>query len=114
VSAHRLAVSGCGLYQEGYGRGSVAAGWVGPLFQTARNYWTTLVFAQIKNKWGGKCNHTSIAAHFDMADYFVAWLHLTVTFQMLADRTTFCLHCTFYYPLFDNKIKPYLIFTYTN
>jgi hypothetical protein len=29
--------------------------------------------AQIKNKWGGKCNHTSIAAHFDMADYFVVW-----------------------------------------
>jgi len=32
--------------------------------------------AQIRNKWGGKCNHTSIAAHFDMAEDCVLWKHL--------------------------------------
>lgn len=37
--------------------------------------------AQIRNKWGGKCNHTSIAAHFDMADDCVLWEHLRVTLQ---------------------------------
>ena len=52
VSAHRLAVSVCGLYQEGYGRGCGAARWVGLLFQTTRNYWTTRVFGADKEQVG--------------------------------------------------------------
>jgi hypothetical protein len=77
VSAHRLAVSGCGLYQEGYGRGCAAAGWVWQLFQTTRNHWTTHVFGADKEQVGAKCNHTSVTVHADMADCFVVRKHLT-------------------------------------
>jgi hypothetical protein len=41
--------------------------------------------AQIKNKWGGKCDHTSIAACFRMADCFAACEHLAVAKQSETD-----------------------------
>ena len=47
--------------------------------------------AQIRNKWGGKCNHTSIAAHFDMAEDCVLWKHLAVNRQSEAG-TRKCLY----------------------
>jgi hypothetical protein len=53
--------------------------------------------AQIRNKWGGKCNHTSIAAHFDMAEDCVLWQHLTVTLQSEA-HTRICLY-------FNHKVR---------
>jgi len=75
--------------------------------------------AQIRNKWGGKCNHTSIAAHFDMAEDCVLWKHLTVTLQSEAG-TGICLYsnhkvrlgCVCRYVCYEESIDSLTYFIY--